>query len=40
MAARDPERAKEIEKDWRAWWEANKDKYPPGMKLPVPEKQK
>ena len=21
---------------WRAWWEANKAKYPPGTKMPVP----
>jgi len=32
MAGRDPERAKEIEKEWREWWEANKDKPLPSEK--------
>ena len=32
MAMRDPDRAKEIEKEWREWWEANKDKPLPSEK--------
>ena len=27
--------AAELQSGWRAWWEANKAKFPPGMKLPA-----
>ena len=31
-----PEKAKNVEREWRGWWEANKGKYPPGGKAPAP----